>query len=165
MQFLARVLAYPQQFLAPFDALGGARTLVDTARVCLEARHAEQALAPRVRGGGKGVAKATAHAMRNYLRTHLLVASHQLQHTTKSAAPAAGPSSAGGFATVSPLHSLHGGGAAGAGGGVRLVQPEAEEQVAIACVVVERRGRLFDAQSLAEAVHQLVAYGAIEVAT
>ena len=30
-------------------------------------------------GGGKSVAKATAHALRNYLRAHLLVASHQLQ--------------------------------------------------------------------------------------
>ena len=169
MQFLARVLAYPQHFLKPFDELHSSRHLVEAARLCAEMRprDGEEAVPFRVRGGGKGVAKATAHALRNYLRVHLLVASRQLQvkevgsgGKVASAQQGSSGAAAGASVVAPPV---------GASGGVQTlspVQPETEDHVAVACVVVERKGRQLDLQhteGLANAVNELVSKGALQV--
>jgi hypothetical protein len=43
------------------------------------------------------------------------------------------------------------------------VHPETEDHVAVACVVVERKGRLFDPEGLARAVQELVSLGGLDV--
>ena len=57
-------------------------------------------------------------------------------------------------------------GSSGGGGAAILVHPETEDQVAVACVVVERKGKQLDLQlteGLANAVNGLVAHGALQV--
>jgi hypothetical protein len=93
------------------------------------------------------VAKATGQALRNFLRTHLLVASNMLllgssaETVTAGGRGAAGRGGGGGEGEGG-LQAAPGGGAGG--GHMKLVHPETEDHVAVACVVVERKGRLFD---------------------
>ena len=145
LQLLSKVLADPA-FLRPFDALGGAKLLLKTARQCIEDAH-DAAGRPAARG--KTVAKWCCLATRNYLRTHLLLAAQQLDRPP----PAAGAAAAAGAD----------GGPAGGAAPLRRVTPDAEDAAALACIAIERKGRAHDPSEWAAAVEALVSGGGLEL--
>eukprot|EP00960_Hanusia_phi_P071220 767500-Hanusia_phi.AAC.1 len=135
MGFYWKILAYENAFLKPFDELGGI-CLENTASdyhlpsslCCFSAPHSPWAQGEgrqRVKGGGKSVAKWCGLALRNFLRAHLLVAAEHLERVEAEGDMAAREAKTSGKA--SHAHRPN-----------KAVSPDDEEQVAKACILLER---------------------------
>ncbi|EKX31471.1 hypothetical protein GUITHDRAFT_149286, partial [Guillardia theta CCMP2712] len=130
LQSFAKVLAYEHAFLKPFDELGGplesCRCLMNVVRICLENTGEGR---QRVKGGGKSVAKWCGLALRNFVRAHLLVAAEHLERVEADGDAAAREAKPSNKAN----HALRPN---------KAVSPDDEEQVAKACILLERRTRI-----------------------